>query len=471
MAPPGKLLHLQHRIRRGHPVRFLMRRSLDRMAQASAEEITQHQERRLRALVRLAAARSPFYRNWFAEAGVDPRTIRTLDDLSRLPLLERHHLADSSDDFRAYPRQLLWPARSSGTTGSVVTAYRTPGSSIYELAALERQWSWFGLPRGARRAVLRGSDFAASRPGAVTMELPATRQLLISSFHLTSQNLPAILAALRRFRPHAIEAWPSSATLLAALLREAGHRFPVQALITSSEVISEAQHALLRDVFTAPVADHYGQTERVSMAGTCEMGNYHVFSDYGIVELLPVDGSTQRWEIVGTPLHNWGFPLFRYRTGDEVTAAPQGPCGCGRAFPLFGAVDGRVEDAFTSSDGRHVPLPHTLVKTLTGLRETQVVQRAPGYFEVRMVPGAGFDRAATEALARRNIERIVGPGQTATFRLMDRIPRSASGKLRPALVLDDLVHPSAAGGGRPDRKAGHLPCMAPVYRGATRSGR
>lgn len=439
MAPSSKLLSLQHRIRRAHPMRVAMRRSLDRMAHASPAEITQYQERRLRALVRLAAARSPFYREWFAGAGVDPRTIRTLEDLSRLPLLHRHHLAERSDDFRAYPRQLLWPAHSSGTTGSVVTAYRTPGSSIYELAALERQWGWFGLPRGPRRAVLRGSDFVASRPGAVTMELPAARQLMVSSFHLTPENLPEILAALRRFRPDAIEAWPSSATLLAALLRDAGQRFPVRALITSSEVISAAQHALLREVFDAPVADHYGQTERVSMAGICEAGNYHVFPDYGIVELLPVDGSAQRWEIVGTPLHNWGFPIFRYRTGDEVTAAPPGPCGCGRSFPLLGEVDGRVEDAFTASDGRHVPLPHTLVKTLTGLRETQVVQRAPGCFEVRMVPGTGFDRAATEALARRNIDRIVGPGQTVTFALMDRIPRSQGGKLRPAVVLDDLV--------------------------------
>ncbi len=433
------LLGLEHGIRRAHPLRPAMRRSLERMEYASPEEIRRHQERRLRVLVRLAATRSPFYRTWFAGSGVDPRSIRTLEDLPRLPLLERHHLAERSDEFLAYPRRMLWPAHSSGTTGSVVTVYRTPGSSVYELSAQERQWRWFGLPRGPRRAVLRGSDFAASRNGAVTMELPGARQLLISSFHLTPDRLPEILAALRRFRPDAIEAWPSSATLLAALLRDAGQRFPVRALITSSEVISTAQHELLRDVFAAPVADHYGQTERVTMAGTCELGAYHVFPDYGIVELLPVDGGTQRWEIVGTPLHNWGFPLLRYRTGDEVTTPPRRPCGCGRSFPLLGTIDGRVEDAFTAADGRHVPLPHTLVKTLTGLRETQVAQRAPGCFEVRMVPGAGFDRAAIESQARRTIERVVGAGQTVTFALMDRIPRSASGKLRPAIVLDDLA--------------------------------
>ena len=45
------------------------------------------QERRLRALIRLAAVRSPFYRQFFRESGVDWRSIRTLEDLPLLPLM------------------------------------------------------------------------------------------------------------------------------------------------------------------------------------------------------------------------------------------------------------------------------------------------------------------------------------------------------------------------------------------------
>ena len=151
----------------------------------------------------------------------------------------------------------------------------------------------------------------------------------------------------------------------------------------------------MREVFGGPVVDHYGQTERVAMAGSCEAGGYHHFPDYGIIELLPVPGRTDSWEIVGTPLHNWGFPLFRYRTGDEVGPAPAGPCPCGRAFPLLGRIDGRVEDTFTAADGQPLPLPHTVVKNLVGLREVQVAQLAPGRFEFRLVPTNGSDLTAT----------------------------------------------------------------------------
>ena len=437
MAPPGNALGAMHLVRRIHPMGIHMRRKAANLDHAVAAEIHADQERRLRGLVRWAAARSPFYRRWFAEAGVDARSIRGLADLPILPVLERQHLVDQPDDFCAYPRHMMWKANSSGTSGSVVTTYRTVGSSVFELAALERQWGWFGLPRSPRRAILRGSDFHADNPGQVARELRGGRQLLVSSFHLTPGSLPAICAALRAFQPDVVEGWPSSITLLAGLLHQSGERLPVKAIITSSEVVGDSQRALMREVFGGPIIDHYGQTERVAMAGTCEAGNYHIFPDYGIVELVPA--AEHASEIVATPLHNWGFPLFRYRTGDTVGPTPAGPCACGRSFPLLGTIDGRVEDAFTAADGRPIPLPHALVKNLTGLREVQAVQRAPGRFEIRIVPGVGFDSTAVAALAHRNVERLVGPGQLVVIQQMTRIPRTERGKLKTTVVLNDLV--------------------------------
>lgn len=434
MAPPGPFSSLKHRIREAYPLRGTMDRSLRRMQWASAEQITRYQERRLRALVRLAAARSPFYRHWFARSGTDPASIRALDDLGKLPLLQRTDLVEGSDRFRTYPRQLTWTAQSSGSSGKVVTAHRTPGSSAFELSVLERQWSWFGLPSRPRRIVLRADDPDTDGSGALTRVIPGARQMVVSSYRLSTVDLPRLVDEMRAFGPHAIEGWPSSISLLASLLRDRGERFPVAGVITSSEVMTREQMALMRDVFVGPIIDHYGQTERVTMAGGCEAGGYHVFPDYAITELIPVEGKSDRWEIVGTPLHNWGFPLFRYRTGDEVGPAPEGHCPCGRAFDLMGTIDGRVEDSFTATDGRVLPIPSIVLAYLAGLREVQVVQLAPGRFEFRMVPMAGFDVGPAQAQALRNIEHYFGSGQETTFRVLEQIPRSPSGKLKSAIV-------------------------------------
>ena len=436
MAPRGSRLDLQHRIRRWHPLRPAMMRSLALLDHADEETISRYQNRRLQLLVRLAAARSPFYRAWFRDARLDPRSVRTVADLSQLPLLDRSHLVTRAEQFLVYPDRLLWQAHSSGTSGAPITSYRTPGSSVFELSVLERQWSWFGLSRSPRRVILRGA-FSPGQAGPPTKLLPGARQLLVWSYGLTPETLPAVVDAIRDFRPDAIEGWPSAITVLASLLRDQGLTLPVRAIITSSEVTAATQADLMRSVFRGPIVDHYGQTERVAMAGSCEAGGYHVFPDYGIVELLPVPGISDSWEIVGTALHNWGFPLFRYRTGDHVRSADPGPCRCGRAFPVLGRIDGRVEDCFTSADGRPLPLPSTVIDDLINVREAQVAQRGPGRFEVRVVPIAGSDLQALTAQIRANVDRYFGPGQAVSVRVVDAIPRTAQGKVKSSVIDPD----------------------------------
>ncbi|WP_245717267.1 phenylacetate--CoA ligase family protein [Nocardia jejuensis] len=406
---------------------------------ADAAEIKAVQEQRLRVLVRVAAAKSPFYRDWFRTSGVDPREIRTIADLSLLPLVSRRDLAERADDFRTLPRRLMWSVRSSGTSGVPIECYRTITSSVFELAVLEHQWGWFGLPSNSRRVVLRGSNFAIGRSRGPTMAVPGANQLLVSSYHLTPDRVDVIVNEIRRFSPDAIEGWPSSIALLAALLRDRRMTIPVDAIITSSEMMAPGQRTLIQEVFDAPVIDHYGQTERTVMAGTCEAGGYHVFPSYGIVETIPVEGSSTRREIVGTSLQNTGFPLLRYRTGDEVRPSAPGPCPCGRALPLLGVVDGRVEDTFTASDGRPLPLPSSIVDDLTGLREAQIAQLRPGVFELRVVPGKGFSQSDTAAHATRNIARQFGPGQELRVRVFDALPRPRSGKLKTAVVEQPLT--------------------------------
>ncbi|WP_433503789.1 phenylacetate--CoA ligase family protein [Pseudonocardia halophobica] len=412
-----------------------MRATLARAERSTPGRIREVQERRLRLLVRLVAARSNFYRRWFHESGVDPSSIRTLDDLHRLPLIGREELMAAPEDFAVIPPGLMWPSMSSGTAGRPVKVYRTAGSSAYEQAALQRQWGWFGLRRGARRVVLRGTPFLEGN--GPTLNVPGDRRLLVSSFHLTEATLPQILQQIRAFGAEAVEGWPSSLALLARLLDHAGERLPLTAVITSSEEMGRAQRQLLSTVYEAPIVDHYGQTERVTLAGGCEHSGYHLFTDYGITELLPLPGGEGRSEIVGTALHNFGFPLLRYRTGDEVGPAPAEPCPCGRPFPLMGALSGRVEESFTAADGRVIPLPSTVVDDLEGLAEVQIVQLGRGRFEIRAVPGPTFDGHTVRARALRNVEELMGPGQDVTFTVVSRIERSGSGKLRSVVVKVD----------------------------------
>ncbi len=436
MAPRIPLPSLMHRLRTAHPLAPSMRRDLTEFDRAGHDELRTFQNRRLRRMVTWAARTSPFYRSWFADNDISPNEVRTQDDLRLLPLIDRTQLTASPERFCSYPRKLMWEARSSGTSGQVVTVFRTPGSSAYELCALQRQWGWFGLDREARRVVIRaaGGGLDEDEPQTLATVVPGAKQLLVSGYALGRADPGRLIGTVREFGPDALEGWPSSLATFASILDRRGETLPLQAVITSSEVMTSQQVQTLQRVFDAPVVDHYGQTERVSLAGSCEAGGYHQFPDYGITELLPVPGKDEQWEIVGTPLHNWGFPLLRYRTGDTVGPAPEGPCPCGRSFPLMGSIGGRAEDFFTAIDGTPIPLPATAIDDVVGLEEVQIVQRAPGRFEVLMVPRPATDVLAVETQVRRNVDRYFGRGQSVRFVVVEHIPRPPSGKLKPAVI-------------------------------------
>ena len=85
-------------------------------------EIKAFQEERLRAQMAYLAAHSPYYRKMFAGKGVDPSSIRTLEDLQRLPFTSKDDLHACNMDFLCVPReQVIDYVTTSGTTGDPVT--------------------------------------------------------------------------------------------------------------------------------------------------------------------------------------------------------------------------------------------------------------------------------------------------------------------------------------------------------------
>jgi phenylacetate-coenzyme A ligase PaaK-like adenylate-forming protein len=393
-------------------------------------ELLSDAERRLRGLIKITAARSAHYREVFASAGIDPRSIRSVGDLESLPMLRRADLVEQPERFLTIPRAFVRAARTSGTTGEPATCFRTAGSIIFELASLERQLRWFGLRPPLRSVAVR--DEFADPEGKQLTRILGPGMIQVSPRALNPRTLPALMRRIERFKPEMVEGWPSRLAEFAQSLLDAGRTLPVAAVRTSSEPIFPAQRALFEASFGGALIDFYGQTERVAMGGTCEHGSFHLFTDYGIVELMRTSEGSDRFEVVATPLHNWGFPLLRYGTGDFVGTAEA--CRCGRPFPVVTGIEGRLETLVQAADGRSVPLASAVLDDLVGVLEARLVQHRPGVFEIQVVPGRAFVREALESQIKANISRIIGPGQTAKLTILPAAERG-NGRKRSAVVV------------------------------------
>ncbi|MEW6441269.1 MAG: phenylacetate--CoA ligase [bacterium] len=308
----------------------------------------------LRWTVRHAYRNSPSYRAKFDEAGVHPETIRSLDDLTRLPFTDKDDLLEGYPfPFRSVPfEKIVRIHASSGTTGKrKVLCYTARDVEVwadlfarcYEMAGLKREDRvQIAVGYGLWTA---GAGFQAGceRFGAVAVPVgPANTDMhceMMVDLETTVFCSTASMALLMAEEVHR---------------RGLAPRIRLKKIILGAERHSESQRARIRELMgLEEVYDIYGLTELYG-PGTgldCRLhAGIHYWADHFLFEivdpvtLLPVPAGREG-ELVVTTLRKEGTPMIRYRTHD-VTRFLEGECPCGVPFPKHDRILGRTDDMF-----------------------------------------------------------------------------------------------------------------------------
>jgi len=97
-------------------------------------------DERVRQIVRYAAETVPFYRDFFASQGMDPRDIRTAENLEQLPLIDKEVVRLQPERFVSTSRwgREAVPFDTSGTTTVPQTIYHDKRSILLDSAFNER---------------------------------------------------------------------------------------------------------------------------------------------------------------------------------------------------------------------------------------------------------------------------------------------------------------------------------------------
>ncbi len=411
---------------------------------ASPEAVRDDQERRLREAVHWAATTVPYYRDLFRKEGIEPDSIRTVDDLARVPILEKETVRSRTIDFRSeeIPSRDIIPGHTSGTTGTAMALFHTREAFGWEYAVIWRQRGWYGIRLGDRFAGFGGQlvvPVSKSTPPFWRYDR-ARRRMLFSLYHMGSEHLPAYVEALRRgYRFW--QGYPSSIGIIAQYLLETGTDLgpaAPHAIFTSSETLFEYQRKRIGDSTGALVADRYGNSELAVSALQCPDGSYHVDTEFGVVEIDAHERGEGwiRGEVIATGFANRAMPFLRYRTGDIATLREGRDCPCGRSRPILESIDGRIEDHVVTPDGRRLGrLDHVFKDTLQ-IREAQLYQPSPERLVVRIVPRPGYGDRDQDYLERELRSRL-GRDILIHYEQVESIPRSANGKFRA--VISDVL--------------------------------
>jgi phenylacetate-CoA ligase len=422
----------------GRPYREAVARLL-RQERWGVGEIRDYQDRRLREVVQVAYARSPYYRQIMDAAGLRPPDINGVSDLHKMPLLTRAVVRERITDLMTSrtPERTWLHGHTSGTTGSPLSIWYDRGMCVENNAQDRRQKAWGGMRSGDWIGMFLGRVVVPPtqrRPPYWRVNL-IQRELWFSSFHMSEDSLDTYFAEIRRRGLRFLEGYPSTLFILAMHLRRRGEVLPMRAVFSSSETLHPVQREVIEESFDCRLFDFYGMAERTVFAGECEAHKgRHLADDFGYTEVVDDTGKpvpTGTWGyLVGTSLHNVAMPMIRYRTND-VSRISEEPCPCGRSFRILDPVTTKAEDVLITPDGRLISpsiLTHPF-KPFDKLLKSQVIQLAADKVLVKLVAGAGFS-AEQEAELIAGLQARLGPEVHIEVRLVDDIPPEPSGKFR-----------------------------------------
>lgn len=428
---------------------FTLLDRLRRTERASLDELSVLRSGLLRRLVRHAYEQTDHYRHALDDLGLYPGDIRTVEDIAKLPVLDR-----TTAKRTVGPRTARWPRATvvkttSGSTGEPLEVRFCAESRSWRDATRWRGFGWGGYRMGVKAMHLWGVP-AEPPPvwqrAKLALDRRLRRDIYVSCMVRSDEALYSMTDTIRRQRPDAMLGYAQALADLARFINHHGLRdWDTIPVIYGAERLWPHDRAELERAFGPAVFETYGCREFMLIGSECEAHDgLHESAENLIVEILVEENGTWRaarpgevGQVAVTDLHNLACPFIRYLTGDRATARAYAPCACGRTLPKLGPIEGRVTETLRDAEGNPVEgiLFNILFLNLASYtRQFQAVQQADGRVVLKIVPHLpGGLPAKSEALIRDFVGKHLR-GVPLDIQLVPEIPLTRSGKLQRVRV-------------------------------------
>ena len=294
----------------------------------------------------------PYYRDLMDKKGVKPEDIKGIEDLHKLPFIEKHDLRETYPyGMLAVPLEDCVRIQStSGTTGKRVIAYYTQHDIDLWDECCARALVAVGADREDVVQVSYGYGLFTGGPG-----LNGGSHLVGSlTLPMSSGNTERQLQFMMDMKATVLCCTPSYAAYLGESLKEQGYtpdQIPLKAGIFGAEPWTQEMRESIEKTLGIKAYDIYGLTEisgpGVSYECSAQSG-MHINEDHFLAEIInpetgePLPEGT-KGELVFTCLDKEAFPLLRYRTRD-ICVLSREKCPCGRTHVRMAKPMGRSDD-------------------------------------------------------------------------------------------------------------------------------
>lgn len=352
----------------------------------STEDICMLQNRKLTLLLKSAYENTVYYRDIFDMLALKPTDIVTIDDLKKIPILDKETLRSRHDDLINAKIKCTHHRTTTGSTGVPLDVVYSEDNKLMEMALMRRFERNIGV-NGLKEINLWGRPQGDLRSMLIRKIKSYIYNIRYENvYDYTRKDFLELLCKLQ-YMPHIyLRGFANGVYMLALAAQSKNIKLDISAISVTAEKLYSYQRALINRYLGTNLYDQYGCGEINSIAFECDKHNglHHAF-EHSIIELeneVCDEYGNRTGELIITNLDNLAMPLIRYKNGDIVTISAN-ECKCGRKGILLKTIEGRLYDFITGPNGRSIHsafLDHILVESnilyKNGVKEIRIVQTA-----------------------------------------------------------------------------------------------
>ncbi len=327
------------------------------------EKLRKLQLKKFQRIFKFSYENSPLYRNLYRQAGIEPGDIKTLDDIRKVPKLEKSMMREAQGkdpypygDILAVPLEKVTEYRqTSGTSGQPV--YHPETWQDWEWSA--ESWAYILYSHGYRESDRVFIPFGYSLYIAFWAGHYAAEKIGCEVVPGGVLNTEARILKMRELRVTAFMATPTYVLGMAHTARtklgiDPARDMNVRRITCAGEPGASipATRKRMEEAWGAKVYDHAGATEVGHWGYECEFQcGQHVNEGFYLVEIEDIETRElitepgRRGSMVITAFDRLAHPCVRFDSKDIIEWNSIDKCDCGRTFRLIdGGIKGRADD-------------------------------------------------------------------------------------------------------------------------------
>tara|TARA_R110002073_G_scaffold72537_1_gene177546 strand:- start:557632 stop:558960 length:1329 start_codon:yes stop_codon:yes gene_type:complete len=366
------------------------------------------------------AKKMKFYEDKYRKAGVYNLEIKNLDDISRIPLLEKKEIRKNIDLFNGYFKQ-----NTGGTSGNPLMLYLDKNVWAREWAHYYHIWKKFGYKTSDTKFFFRGFNLKDKFLKYDIEHNQYMVNLYLDPVTYIDEFFEVLLSSKCKYfqgYPSAISDFLRKIESKITLEQKNVIKNQVKMCFFNSEYPTPQIIKYLKGTWGLDFMSCYGHSEVCVLAATEKNDlNYFPLHTYAYVE-------DENNKLIGTSYHNFDMPLIRYDTGDLI----RGEKFSNGILKSFEVKEGRIGDFIFDKNNKAVSLTAIFFgrhhKIFNYIDHIQVYQEKNGFATMLITQNKIKNMDASELMELSNINIEF------SFKYLNEAVKTKAGKV-PLKVL------------------------------------